>query len=578
MLNKKNLVIAVFIMLSVLLFSGVIFYSKFDGGSGKVEEVNKGNVGEQRKLVEEKVDNKRRLPDINEKSEGARMICCEQTARYWQISDGACYTMLSDGGRNYMILKNDKSIGNFSLQDGYIAGLVRYKKEFYALKICVKSVMDEKTKFNIDSYKWSIGKINFTNMSFEELYSNDKKVSLFELPHGNMRNYYSTICGKNIIINDGKKVFLWNMEDKKEREISHDTRFYKHFPEYTVYDNKMFYGFEDGNVINLYYYDINSGTEHKFYSYIGREDCEADRIDVKFDHDYMYVQDLAIPRGGGVAKRLFTGAYIDDHTIFFTSTNKNIYYIDKQYRVHRITKKDLTDKVIYFQKASDVLASKNVLYIKEYLEELESGYETECSETQNWDDPGECSVVKISENIGKKQDNKQDKKKTGKKVGKKEKLSASYFQIVSDDSRYTQVYQNNYYHLRKHNNKYHVYKNKKCILSFELQSGETLTGFTKYRDSFYFIKSVEVGDTSAIHPIIICRISEKEPEPKKCFELNSRIVENYLVMDYMDDYAKTMFLYEDKVWAVWGDFLYGMRIADGKVVVFQKAPGDWKGD
>ena len=52
----------------------------------------------------------------------------------------------------------------------------------------------------------------------------------------------------------------------------------------------------------------------------------------------------------------------------------------------------------------------------------------------------------------------------------------------------------------------------------------------------------------------------------------------WLLMDYMDDYAKTMFLYEDKVWAVWGDFLYGMRIADGKVVVFQKAPGDWKGD
>ena len=64
------------------------------------------------------------------------MICADRTAKYWQVSEGKCYTMQSDGDRNYIVLCNGNTIGGFSLSDGYIAGLVRYKKEFYALRIC----------------------------------------------------------------------------------------------------------------------------------------------------------------------------------------------------------------------------------------------------------------------------------------------------------------------------------------------------------------------------------------------------------------------------------------------------------
>ena len=76
------------------------------------------------------------IPDINAQSEGLKMICADRTAKYWQVSEGKCYTMQSDGDRNYIVLCNGNTIGGFSLSDGYIAGLVRYKKEFYALRIC----------------------------------------------------------------------------------------------------------------------------------------------------------------------------------------------------------------------------------------------------------------------------------------------------------------------------------------------------------------------------------------------------------------------------------------------------------
>ena len=79
--------------------------------------------------------------------------------------------MQSDGDRIYIVLCNVNSIGGFSLSDGYIAGLVRYKKEFYALRICASEYTDKDTKFEEAVYKWSIGKIDFKNYAFVEIFN-----------------------------------------------------------------------------------------------------------------------------------------------------------------------------------------------------------------------------------------------------------------------------------------------------------------------------------------------------------------------------------------------------------------------
>ena len=155
------------------------------------------------------------IPDINAQSEGLKMICADRTAKYWQISEGKCYTMQSDGDRNYIVLCNGNTIGGFSLSDGYIAGLVRYKKEFYALRICASEYTDKDTKFEEAVYKWSIGKIDFKNNAFVEIFNASESRSDSQIPDA----YDVCVYKDKVILYYQEKIHIWNMTGKKNKAV-----------------------------------------------------------------------------------------------------------------------------------------------------------------------------------------------------------------------------------------------------------------------------------------------------------------------------------------------------------------------
>ena len=504
------------------------------------------------------------IPDINAQSEGLKMICADRTAKYWQVSEGKCYTMQSDGDRNYIVLCNGNTIGGFSMSDGYIAGLVRYKKEFYALRICASEYTDKDTKFEEAVYKWSIGKIDFKNNAFVEIFNASESRSDSQIPDA----YDVCVYKDKVILYYQEKIHIWNMTGKKNKAVINTPHLPQGDSDYTVYDNKIFYGIHDENKINLYYFDMQNNMEKKFYSYVSKNAVKNCSVSIKFDNENLYVSNCMVNRQDGTKKQIFNNAVKDGEDVLFSCTNKNIYYLDKDHKVHKINKASLADTIVYKKKASDVQTSKDCLFIKKYDEELEPDYETDYGEIQNWDVPDKCKVVRMSERGGK-----------AVQVGKINENMAdcpdvnvnNYFQSVCDASQYSQVVNGNYYYLRmdKTKNKYCVYKNRKKILTFSLGNQERLIAFVRYKNAFYFVKQRDDDweDLFNIYSATIYRISEESQRPEVCFEWKTRI--GFLVtLDEQSSFFNKCFLSDGKFCFVRRNFLYGIRLTDGKLVDF----------
>ena len=338
--------------------------------------------------------------------------------------------------------------------------------------------------------------------------------------------------------------------------------------DYTVYDNKIFYGIHDENKINLYYFDMQNNMEKKFYSYVSKNAVKNCSVSIKFDNENLYVSNCMVNREDGTKKQIFNNSVKDGEDVLFSYTNKNIYYLDKDHKVHKINKASLADTIVYKKKASDVQTSKDCLFIKKYDEELEPDYETDYGEIQNWDVPDKCRVVQMSERGGK-----------AVQVGKINENMAdcpdvnanNYFQSVCDASQYSQVVNGNYYYLRmdKTKNKYFVYKNRKKILTFTLGNQERLIAFVRYKNAFYFVKQRDDDweDLFNIYSATIYRISEESQRPEVCFEWKTRI--GFLVtLDEQSSFFNKCFLSGGKFCFVRRNFLYGIRLTDGKLVDF----------
>ena len=191
------------------------------------------------------------------------------------------------------------------------------------------------------------------------------------------------------------------MTGKKNKAVINAPHLPQGDSDYTVYDNKIFYGIHDENKINLYYFDMQNNMEKKFYSYVSKNAVKNCSVSIKFDNENLYVSNCMVNRQDGTKKQIFNNAVKDGEDVLFSCTNKNIYYLDKDHKVHKINKASLADTIVYKKKASDVQTSKDCLFIKKYDEELEPDYETDYGEIQNWDVPDKCKVVWMSERGGK---------------------------------------------------------------------------------------------------------------------------------------------------------------------------------
>lgn len=149
-------------------------------------------------------------------------------------------------------------------------------------------------------------------------------------------------------------------------------------------------------------------------------------------------------------------------------------------------------------------------------------------------------------------------------VNENKMLSDSSFQNVYEASWYGQVYQGNYYYLRKdkEENGYVIFKNDSECLTFDTPENGCLSKFARYGDYFYFIVYIPKENTELVQRIY--RISEKEQVPQMCFQLESK----HTVIEAQN----IKYISDNKIWYAWKGTLYGLQLDNGNMVYSEKMP------
>ncbi len=107
-------------------------------------------------------------------------------------------------------------------------------------------------------------------------------------------------------------------------------------------------------------------------AYVRYATLSNDSVLLSVDDDYIYCQDMAIPRKGGKMQPLLKSALRLKYggTVLLSSNKKYIFYLDKKYRLHRIDKRTGQDVLISEKKLMSVQCMENQIYVKE----LRHGY------------------------------------------------------------------------------------------------------------------------------------------------------------------------------------------------------------
>lgn len=147
---------------------------------------------------------------------------------------------------------------------------------------------------------------------------------------------------------------------------------------------------------------------------------------------------------------------------------------------------------------------------------------------------------------------------------KKEKKQDVSFQDIQDASWYAQVYEKDFFHIRKEKeaNRYAIFKNKNKLFAFDVPQGGYLSQFTRYGDAFYLLMNI-AGENGKLNAIV-CRVSEKKQTLQKCFKLNPSHIFGKTV--------RNMVISGNELFYMWNGYLYGYPLDSGKIHCYKEIP------
>lgn len=360
-------------------------------------------TGEKRKL---------KLGDINASDMGSYFHDSNPTGRYAQVVDGHFYYLQSDGQRNYTIFRdNGNRVGDFSLERGYVSDFLTYRSNYYAIIVIENDMfshiagqstflarIDLETK-GIEKLIKNLGDENlqgnccytYMNIYNEHIYYDNRR-DTEDIHYSAGKHGVSVRVNKGWFLSEyyhgaGKSMIVWDMNDmKQEKEFSSPTNMIKANPYLTFCDGKILYGRQKDREVRLYCYDLQTQKEKEFFRYnrnkpYKNSESSNQSTILSIDDDYIYYQDFAIPREGGRMQRILKDAVeYDDGVLAFAGNKNYIYYLDKKYQVHRISKDTKEDIVICKEKMMSVYCTDQYVYTRGYEDYLMPDYD------DDWDD------------------------------------------------------------------------------------------------------------------------------------------------------------------------------------------------
>lgn len=320
---------------------------------------------------------KLRLGDLDETDAGVGFSSSDFIEAS-QISDGHYYYFQTGKEGKYTIYRDKRVVvGNFFVKDGTVIGFAKAGEDFFA------NIMHVKENISYDTVR-----INLEAEGVEALLENYADVDDITIYRGNM--YYDSGMVEPWYMGGGygpgEFLIRRNLDNiDQANKITSTEQMNEAKPYLTYIDGKILYGRQKGKEVSLYLFDMETQEQTELIRYKRKKayartsTLSNDSVVVTVDDDYIYCQDMVIPRKGGKMQPLLKNALRRDFfggAMLFSSNKKYIFYLDKKYKLHRIDKKTGQDTIISDKKLMSVQCMEDRIYVKE----LRHGY---------WDDEPE---------------------------------------------------------------------------------------------------------------------------------------------------------------------------------------------
>lgn len=325
---------------------------------------------------------KLRLGKLAETDEGVK-FCSADFIWASQISDGHYYYLhIGKGGKHTIYRDKKKIVGTFFIREGTLVGFAKVGKNYFAS--IMHTEVDPDT-YDIENLTYDIVRIDLATQSVKvllgncawdghkgDLIINDEDIIFYR---GSM--YYDSRT--DVLWDPGEYVpgaFLMSRDLKnieQENKMICTKQMNRAKPYLTFVDGKILYGRQKGKEVSVYMFDLETKEQTKVVKYKRHKAYKSyfytpyDKVIVSMDDDYLYCQDMAIPRKGGKIQPLLKNAQqyaAGREERIFSSNKKYIFYLDKKYHLHRINKETGEDILVSNKKLMSVQCMEDRIYVK----------------------------------------------------------------------------------------------------------------------------------------------------------------------------------------------------------------------
>ena len=323
---------------------------------------------------------KLKLGEIDEADVGVRFGTAS-FMRASQISDGHYYYLhVGKGGKNTIYRDKKMEVGTFFVREGEISGFAKVGADYFA---CISHDEIDPESFDIENMTYDIVRIDLATQSVKVLLGNcawDGYRGEIQINSGHIifyggKMYYDSRTDVPVeLAGYTPGAFLLSRDLKnieQENKMICTKQMKRAKPYLTFVDGKILYGIKKGKKVSLYMFDLETKEQTKVVEYKSKRayvryqyDDVTDGVPLSVDGDYIYCQDMAIPRRGGKIQPLLKSAVQYSGRILFSSNKKYIFYVDKKYHLHRIDKRTGEDNLISKKKLMSVQCMEDRIYVK----------------------------------------------------------------------------------------------------------------------------------------------------------------------------------------------------------------------
>ena len=246
--------------------------------------------------------------------------------------------MRSNGKGQYTIFRDKgEVVGKFKIKQGYVRLFTKYNSKFYL------EWRNEPENENCES-RLAEANLKEGNIKFIE------DMDLF------VSGQYKFFYEDRLYIYKGKDLKVYDLKRKCYEKVINTTDYFEQGGK-IFFDGKFYYGVCQVHKVKLFSFDPKTETEEEILYFEHEDDLGENGVFLSMNDENIYCENFVIPRRGGTMRKadLRKGGndWLYDNIYLFNRSNylkKNLFYLDNNYKVYRISRKTGKGKTYIYQR------------------------------------------------------------------------------------------------------------------------------------------------------------------------------------------------------------------------------------